>query len=488
MLKNKKKLLLWLCILIVLFFYHFRGLSIHDGGYILHSAQRMLGGKMIYKDFDFVYTPGSVLLTTTIFKIFGQSIFIERLFALILSLFTIYLLFKLLKLLNTKYWILNTALLIYIAWGPTHINFISPVMLSISTGICTIFFLLKTLHEKDKQYLLYAGLTTGITFLWKQNFGIMLFVTGISFFLFNHSFRKKSYIYQYLIGTIIPLVSFLVFLILTGSLIGYINNFWFYTIQNIIIDQKLTTQFFYGSTVFQKLIKAAFYLTPVWISTIAGLVLLKHNRKYLFICIWVVLYYLVSIRPETDFVHLVPILSLVGIPLLLTTQQKNKYLKIFGIFTAMALIFIGFYSSLFLGYYRWENPLIENTKWNRNSNINIWTDKRWYQLIDRLIQTIDKYSTKNDYLFINANAPLLYFLTERRNPTRFDFVIPYAEEKQYQEEIIKNLESKKVRLVITEKSDKFNTLVSQYIMVQFQPIDEIDKYILWKKKPAIKEF
>lgn len=475
-------IIFWVIIGIILIFFHFRGLSIHDGGYIINSAQKMLGGEMIYKDFDFVYTPGSVLLTAAIFKIFSQSIFIERLFALIISLFTVYILYKLLKLLTSNFLLLITILIFYISWGPTHINFISPVMLSLTTGICTIFFLLKLLHEKNNKYLLYAGLTTGLTFLMKQNFGIMLFSTGISFFIFNHSFRRKTYINQYLIGAAIPLVSFLVFLILTGSLIGYINNFWFYTIQNIILKQQLTTQFFYGSNIFQKIIKATFYLIPVWVSIIVGLNLLKHNRKYLFICVWVILYYFVSIRPETDFIHLIPILSITGIVIVLLHSTRRVDRLGFYIFS-ISMIILGFYTGLFMGYYRWEKPLVQNIYWNNNKNVKIWTDSRWFQFIDELNHTLNKLSNKNDYLYIHANTPLLYFITERRNPTRFDFIIPYTEEKQYQEEIIQDLKSKKVKLVITEKSDPFTTSVSQFIRTEYQPIKEIDQFVVWKKTP-----
>lgn len=485
---KKVAIIFWIIIGIILFFFHFRGLSIHDGGYIVHSAQRMLKGEMIYRDFDFVYTPLSVLLTTSLFKIFGQSIFIERLFALLLSLTTVFLLYRLLKLFTSNSLFLTSSLLLYLCWGPTHINFISPVMLSITTGLCTLLLLLKALFEKNKQYLLYAGLTTGITFLWKQNFGIMLFITGLCFFLFNPIFRKRSYFFKYLIGSIIPLFFLFIFLILTGSYMGYLNNLWFYTIQNIIIEQKLTTQFFYGNTLFQKVVKAAFYLTPVWISAMAGLVMLKHNKKYLFLPIWIILYYFVSIRPETDFIHLVPILSLVGIPLLFIIQCKYKYIKLFGILTSIGLIILGFYSSLFMGYYRWENPLIKNVVWNSTPRINIWTDDRWQTISEELTKTLNQFSNSNDYLYINANTPLLYFISNRKNPTRFDFVFPYAEKKQYQEEIIKDLNSKKVRLAMTEKSDQFNTLVLQYILVEYQPIKEIDKFVLWKKKPTIKEF
>lgn len=483
----KIKYIFLILLFLFLAFFHFRGLSIHDGGYILHSAQRMLDGEMIYKDFDFVYTPGSVLLVSSIFKIFGPSIFVERAFALFISLLTIYVLFKLLKLLNTKYWILNTAILFYIAWGPTHINFISPVMLSITTGICTIYYLLKTLNKKNKKYLLYAGLTTGLSFLFKQNFGLMLFITGITFFLVNPAFRKRQFIYQYLVGLFIPFFFFLLFLILSGSFNGYLQNLWFYTIENIIIKQQLTTPFFYGSNIVQKLIKAIFYLIPVWISMISGLLIWKEKRKYLFICIWVISFYLVSIRPETDFVHLVPILSITGILLVLlpiTLRVIRLGIYIFSVF----MIVLGFWTGLFMGYYRWEKPLAENTYWNNYKNVKIWTDSRWTQFINELNQTLNKFSIKKDYLFINANTPLLYFLSNRKNPTQYDFIIPYALTPNIQKEIILNLMNKEVKLVITEETDQYETPVSQYIRQQYIPIKSIDKFILWKKKPKLKEF
>ena len=75
-----------LIILVSLLFFHTRGIIFHDGGYILQTAERLVKGEIIYKDFDFVYTPLSVYITAILFKFFGQSVLVERIFSMFLSL------------------------------------------------------------------------------------------------------------------------------------------------------------------------------------------------------------------------------------------------------------------------------------------------------------------------------------------------------------------------------------------------------------------
>ena len=54
------RLLIFLFSLTVLAFFFNRGFAYYDEGFILHAVQRVAGGEIVYKDFDFIYTPGSI--------------------------------------------------------------------------------------------------------------------------------------------------------------------------------------------------------------------------------------------------------------------------------------------------------------------------------------------------------------------------------------------------------------------------------------------
>lgn len=473
-------------LLILLAFFHFRGLSIHDGGYIINSAQKLLWGQQIYRDYDFVYTPGSVLLVASVFKLFGSSIFIERILAFTISILTIFVLYKLLKHFNAPFLILVSTIFVFIFWGPTHINFVSPVMLSILTGISTMLFFSQSFIRKNS--LIYAGLCTGLTFLWKQNFGVALMIVGLFFYILNRKRFTFSQFVLYIEGVFVPLFGFLLYLLLTNSFSGYIHNVWFYTIKNIILEQKLTTPFLYGSNFYQVFLKTIWYTLPLWTTIVTGLLMLKKHHEYLFIHVWIILYYLVSIRPETDFIHLVPILSITGISFIFIDIAHSALLKKIVIVFLVTLIGVGIYTSLFMGYYRWENPLITNNFFNIHTHVRIWTDQRWNKIINILNSTITQNTDFQEHIYVHGNAPLLYYLAKRKNATRYDFIIPYTLTDSIQNEIINDLNSKNVRYIITEKSDDLSTITARQILYNYSRIQSVDQFIIWKKNLTIKEF
>src|SRR3990172_971973 len=81
----------------VLSFFFNRGFAYYDEGFILHAAQRVIQGELPYRDFDLIYTPGTVFLTAAAFKIFGESILAGRILSLLVSLLAVYLVYKICK-------------------------------------------------------------------------------------------------------------------------------------------------------------------------------------------------------------------------------------------------------------------------------------------------------------------------------------------------------------------------------------------------------
>src|SRR3990167_8376883 len=84
--------LIFLSLLTSAFFFN-RGFAYYDEGFILHAAQRVLQGEVPYRDFDLIYTPGSVYLTAAAFKLLGESILTGRILMLLVSWLTGYLVY-----------------------------------------------------------------------------------------------------------------------------------------------------------------------------------------------------------------------------------------------------------------------------------------------------------------------------------------------------------------------------------------------------------
>src|SRR5450756_455519 len=55
-----------------------RALNIYDEGLILYGAQRVLWGQVPYRDFWSVYSPGQFYALAALFRVFGSSVLVER--------------------------------------------------------------------------------------------------------------------------------------------------------------------------------------------------------------------------------------------------------------------------------------------------------------------------------------------------------------------------------------------------------------------------
>src|SRR3989344_756811 len=164
----KKYVFIILFSLLVLIFFFNRGFAYYDEGFILHAAQRILQREIPYKDFDLIYTPGTIFLTAAAFKIFGESILTGRILALLLGLLTSCLVYQVCFRATKNNLGSFLAVLLYLAWGPAHINFPWPSMFALTAGLTVLSFL--------PNYFM-VGIMTAVVFLMKQNFGIAVFLT-----------------------------------------------------------------------------------------------------------------------------------------------------------------------------------------------------------------------------------------------------------------------------------------------------------------------
>lgn len=471
--KLMKRAVVFGCILIILaslLYFHTRGIIFHDGGYVLQTAERMVKGEMIYRDFDFVYTPLSVYLTAFLFRFFGQSVLAERIFTMFLSLIGIGSVFYIGCRISRNLFVSFIPVFIFLWWGPAHINFLSPVMLSINLSLLTNALLLR------KNFLT-AGIVTALVLLSKQNFGIAIIITAFAYVFFLKSQGKKTILLQYLRGIVSVFVIFALYLILTKSLIPFFQNMYFYIFQKILLGNMLHTSLPYGKTFLLTVLKFLIYAFP-FIIAVAGIVIShKKSPKFLFLFIFVISFYLFGIRPETDYVHLSPILALTGIPFVIIWKITKNVLRLSVLVASITIMVAGLYTALFNNYYRWEMPLITDIYFMPEKNMRIPLDPKEYQTLNFFKKTVNQYTKTGEYIYINLHAPFLYFYLERKNPSKYYYAWHYATDNIRQKEIINDLIDKKVRLVIADPSYVKSTApVDNYIRREFKPIKMYDKY------------
>jgi len=468
-----------LCSLLALYTI-FHGTILNDEGYILNSAQRLLDGQVMYRDFHYAYTPASAYITALIFSLFGATLFGERIGIVIVSVMTALLIYLLAKKITNKKEYLILPILAFLAWGPSHINFAWPVMYAIPVGFAICLSLIDALETRKKIYLFLSGFLTILLLLLKQNYGLGAIALGFSALLFYSPLRNFRSFFYYILGMFSLILIFTIHLHISGSLNAFLTDMYEYTYRRIIVEHALDTPFLYGGTLIQKITKAALYLSPLLISIAALLSVLKQKSNLLIIPALCIIFYILGIRPTTDFVHLVPLLAMSGLPLLTLVVQSNKKIRLPLVIVFIIFVLFGFYSAFFLGYYRWQKPLREHNTFLTTPKTYIWISPENAQELEKIQKVVTKFATNEKYIFVYDYQPMIYFLTDKKNPTKFDLISYHSFFLNNTPQIVKVLAYKKVKLIITTKDiydDK--TLLAKYIKTNYKRVSESKQFYFW---------
>ncbi|HXT84032.1 MAG TPA: glycosyltransferase family 39 protein [Verrucomicrobiae bacterium] len=469
-------------IFLTLLYFYSRGFIPHDEGWIISPAERIIQGEIPYRDFHYLYLPGVAYVVAMGFKLFGVSIFVSRMVSFFFTLIAIYALILISKIVNKNSYSYLIPVLIFIAWGPSHLNFAHPTIFAVFGGIIACLFLYL---GREKPFLLFlAGVTTGLTILFKQNFGVALLINNIIFFIFENNFRNKKIILYHFLGLILFPILLLIYFALNNAFIPFFQDMYFFMIREMIEKGHQATLFIYPDIWYKEIAKTLFYLSPLLISLPAIYFAFKKNRKILFFATFAALYYVIGIRPTTDYVHLVGLLSLIGVPLLmLITFVKNQYMKLgfYGIFILFFLL--GMYTAIFSSYYKWNPPLIQQNIYTSSPKLGVYTDLNTHIVISDLNEYFKKHPTKNDYIFIDSFAPSFYVVTDKKNPTKYIFFTWETLTLHDEKIMINEIKEKNTPFILTENGiEKDNTLLAQFIKSTYRFDYNADGYFIFKKK------
>jgi 4-amino-4-deoxy-L-arabinose transferase-like glycosyltransferase len=481
--KNVGVVIFFLIIFFVIIFFSLRGLTYFDEGYILNAALRTVHGQIPYKDFDMVYTPLSFVYTAGFLKLFGENVLSERLAAMAISFFSVAGLICVIRLFTRNIWIIALSVVFFIAWGATHTNFVWPVMLAICFLLYTSLFYFLGIKRKSKKLFFLAGILTVLIFLTKQNFGAGVFFVLLLSFVFVSNPKKKQLFFAYLLGVISLSIAFILYLLATSSLLPFMENMYIYTVKRVIFDKQLDTPFLYDGSILARIGKLFFYTFPLIISFICSWILIKKDKKMLFIPLLVAIFYIFGVRPTTDYVHVSPLIALSILPIIMIiSYTDSSSLKSIMVGILIFLTGLGLYTAYYKGYYQWETPMKYYTHYTSNSRIRIFLAKDQSADADALQQYIDSRTKKNEYIFVNAYEPFVYFLTDRNNATPYDLVSPNQLPLSYQKNIIKLLQEKKVKVTMIHELNKSEkSMVSSYIEKNYHYTKTIAHFLIFEK-------
>lgn len=474
-----KKVALAVLVVTYLALIHFRGIIFSDEGYILSSAWRMMLGQVPYRDFEMVYTPVSFLAVFGAFRLLGESVFSGRVLMLFCSTVTFGFIFRIIRRFSRSFVVATLGSLTYLVWGPGQINFPWPTMFAITLGVVTTFFLLK--GKRERRFTLLAGAFAMLTFLAKQNLGLGLLVADTLYLAVL--FRRK--LWGFLVGAGGGLGIWLIYLFSNGAVGAFFDNLYFHTLQKIIVEGTISTAFVTpADNLLATILKSIFYGLPLIVGILAVMVIGREKKWTLLpIPILGLVFYLFGIRPVTDYNHFVPLLAISGLSLaILNRFTRTPIIKFVVVIVLVGLSVFGFYQSLWGGHYRWDKPLVTQNVYITNSRVKVWATEDYLKQVTDLSKFFDERTNTRDKIFVNVYLPMVYFVTNRQNATRFDYFSDTATSKEQQIEMVADLKKARTKYVVNNflnLNDK--SKVNMYLQQDFIPVASSGAFVFLER-------
>ncbi len=488
------------------------GYSESDWGGIVVAAERFLNGDVFYKDFSIVYTPGIYLYTALAFKIFGvelQSALVAWSFIRAVNCFLFYLL-------GRKFFQHKIAMVLpFILWiipGPIHKSFL------VFFYLLHLIIFLKLLASNNKALYLSSGLVAGISFIFRLDllplFGITLFVVE-SLKLIK---PIKSESWKALIITSIKNLS----IFCVGTILSILPLVLYLTYNSVLTEAVNQTLSFLGrersgmfslppiSKIFSwnmwDFSKYAVVFVPFGISILLLVEIIEDIRikrfghiDKLFLVLFV--YGLLSLHQVLRWpwagrlFQILPPFIIADIYIIVRhyinrdSESIKKPPVIYSIFmlTTNLVLFSLIIGSLTMSDMYTNNSILlrlTNRTLLSTPKVTVHTTEKEAEEIYKLLDIIKTETVNDEYIYIVQYYPMYYFMTDRRNATRYYFLEAYVYSEEKQLKVIKDLEDKNVRFIISGPNHPETpeaTILNEYLNEHFKIIEKIGKKVIYKR-------
>ena len=135
----------------------------YDEGYLLDGVEKVMEGQLIYRDFHHTYAPGRFYLVAAAFSLAGKHIFVERFIFALLQALKCMLAYLIVRRITAGKYAWLAPVLILAAPGPWHKVFFS------SLGLLAVYAVIRSIDRDSLKSYLMAGAVAGACAIFRQD-------------------------------------------------------------------------------------------------------------------------------------------------------------------------------------------------------------------------------------------------------------------------------------------------------------------------------
>jgi 4-amino-4-deoxy-L-arabinose transferase-like glycosyltransferase len=446
-----------------------------DEGIILQGAQRILHGQVLYRDFFSFFTPGSYYLLALLFKIFGNSILVARtalvFFGAIYSVVTYFLARRVCSRASAAF----AAIIVTLTTLPYRFlvlhNWDSTLW-----ACLTVYCGLRLLESGRRGWAFATGSFASLTVLFEQSKGAGLILglgTGfLAIKLLNRDAVTPDYqVRTAAIGMAWPLVASFGYFAAQHSLSAMLAD-WIWPLAHYSVANRVTYGYqgwsdatrhaLFGSGFWLARLFYAFTFSPLmWIPVLPlGAVALmiywslglrrgsappRKRAYYILICAALSGLLLSVVLVRADIIHFMYLQPLFSLILAWAVDGRDVPGKWFRNARSFLIAYVA------LAFIAVSIPLLMRAT---RAPYRIATPRGTVETSakDTVLEYARSSVRPGETILVYPYLPLYYFLTDTFSPSAYDYFQPGMNTPQQADQILGDLKSKQVRVVLFESS------------------------------------
>jgi Tfp pilus assembly protein PilF len=447
------------------------GIVMLDEGALVHVAERILDGEVLYRDVATGVMPGSYYLQALVFAIFGPSLLVGRVLMILMFTTAVVAVFLMLRQVTCGrlacLGALGFAALSAYSWR--YPNY-SPQAVLLILGM--LWAGITYVRTRRYRWLVISGLLLGLALIFKQNYGALAslgLATGL--LAATGSWRRRLRDVAVTAGmAAVPLLATVLLLWLSGAW----SDLWHYT---VVVPLGLPSTAFargypklwgamddemwrylleylpfpelfleipawvFGATHWSMaIVRVTYYLPPCLLGVAVVAWILRRrdaDRDVGALVIAVSAFLFLGVFPRVDAQHLILVLApwFVTMGWLAGPRPGRTTLAVWGTMVAVVMA-VSLASQV--AVITDAQPQRIRDAWLPLPRGGVWVARATHQSLQRALREVDEQVPPEEPLFVAPAAPMYYFLALRQNPTRYPLILPGAMDE---EEVVRELAS-----------------------------------------------